>query len=137
MFRGSIVWSVELILGKMLNLDVLGEPYFTSSSVEFESFNNQNNLIFLVDAFEWISLCFVDLGSLTMSTIQRPIRHSVVCEAAPKKKADSAAKRACQAEKRRIYNKSRKSEIKTRMKKVSLLLSCVWYWFYWPIHSFF
>lgn len=137
MFRGSIVWSVELILGKMLNLDVLGEPYFTSSSVEFESFNNQNNLIFLVDAFEWISLCFVDLGSLTMSTIQRPIRHSVVCEAAPKKKADSAAKRARQAEKRRIYNKSRKSEIKTRMKKVSLLLSCVWYWFYWPIHSFF
>ncbi|KAJ0046860.1 hypothetical protein Pint_04627 [Pistacia integerrima] len=57
-------------------------------------------------------------GSLTMSTIQRPIRHSVVCEAAPTKKADSAAKRARQAEKRRIYNKSRKSEVRTRMKKV-------------------
>lgn len=53
-----------------------------------------------------------------MSPIQRPLRHSVVCEAATKKKADSAAKRARQAEKRRIYNKSRKSEIKTRMKKV-------------------
>lgn len=45
-------------------------------------------------------------------------RYSVVCEAAPKTKADSAAKRARQAEKRRIYNKARKSEIKTRMKKV-------------------
>uniref|UniRef100_A0A1D1ZL43 Small ribosomal subunit protein bS20c n=1 Tax=Anthurium amnicola TaxID=1678845 RepID=A0A1D1ZL43_9ARAE len=43
---------------------------------------------------------------------------SVVCEAAPKKKADSASKRARQAEKRRIYNKAKKSEIKTRMKKV-------------------
>ncbi|OAY79333.1 30S ribosomal protein S20, chloroplastic [Ananas comosus] len=46
-----------------------------------------------------------------------PPRRSVVCEAAPKK-ADSAAKRARQAEKRRIYNKARKSEIKTRMRKV-------------------
>lgn len=72
------------------------------------------------------SLCFSNnlshnvfsTGSLTMSPIQRPMRHSVVCEAATKKKADSAAKRARQAEKRRIYNKSRKSEVKTRMKKV-------------------
>ncbi|PKI37660.1 hypothetical protein CRG98_041953 [Punica granatum] len=47
-----------------------------------------------------------------------PPRLSIVCEAAPKKKADSAAKRARQAEKRRIYNKAHKSEIKTRMKKV-------------------
>ncbi|KAJ8765225.1 hypothetical protein K2173_011905 [Erythroxylum novogranatense] len=57
-------------------------------------------------------------GCLSTSTVQRPIRHSIVCEAAPKKKADSAAKRARQAEKRRIYNKSRKSEVRTRMKKV-------------------
>ncbi|XP_078441308.1 chloroplast 30S ribosomal protein S20 [Wolffia australiana] len=42
---------------------------------------------------------------------------SIVCMAAPKK-VDSAAKRARQAEKRRIYNKSKKSEMKTRMKKV-------------------
>ncbi|KAF5787162.1 putative ribosomal protein S20 [Helianthus annuus] len=41
---------------------------------------------------------------------------SIVCEAG--KKADSAAKRARQAEKRRLYNKARKSEIRTRMKKV-------------------
>ncbi|KAK4849875.1 hypothetical protein QYF36_001646 [Acer negundo] len=58
-------------------------------------------------------------GPLTMSTLQRPIRHSVVCEAAPPtKKADSAAKRARQAEKRRIYNKAKKSEVRTRMRKV-------------------
>ena len=63
-------------------------------------------------------------GNLSMRTIERPSRHlSVVCEAAPTKKADSAAKRARQAEKRRIYNKSRKSEIKTRMKKVLIIHS--------------
>ncbi|XP_054816615.1 30S ribosomal protein S20, chloroplastic [Prosopis cineraria] len=58
-------------------------------------------------------------GCLLLSTLQsRSIRHSVVCEAAPKRKADSAAKRARQAEKRRVYNKARKSEVRTRMKKV-------------------
>ncbi|XP_042385865.1 30S ribosomal protein S20, chloroplastic-like [Zingiber officinale] len=46
-----------------------------------------------------------------------PGRPTVVCEAAPKK-YDSATKRARQGEKRRIYNKARKSEIRTRMKKV-------------------
>ena len=62
--------------------------------------------------------------NLSMRTIERPSRHlSVVCEAAPTKKADSAAKRARQAKKRRIYNKSRKSEIKTRMKKVLIIHS--------------
>ncbi|KAL9298009.1 hypothetical protein ACSQ67_023905 [Phaseolus vulgaris] len=53
---------------------------------------------------------------LPLSTVQR--RASVVCEAAPKKKVDSAVKRTRQAEDRRIYNKARKSEIKTRTKKV-------------------
>lgn len=47
------------------------------------------------------------------------MRRLVVCEVAPKKKADSAMKRARQAEKRRIYNKAKKSEAKTRMRKVS------------------
>ncbi|WOK98247.1 30S ribosomal protein S20, chloroplastic [Canna indica] len=46
-----------------------------------------------------------------------PGRLAIVCEAAPKK-YDSAAKRARQAEKRRIYNKAHKSGMKTRMKKV-------------------
>ncbi|KAL2326754.1 hypothetical protein Fmac_020181 [Flemingia macrophylla] len=50
-----------------------------------------------------------------LSAVQR--RASVVCEAAPMKKVDSAVKRARQAEKRRIYNKARKSEIKTRTRK--------------------
>ncbi|CAL5412366.1 unnamed protein product [Camellia sinensis] len=52
-----------------------------------------------------------------MSPVVRPTRHSIICEAAPNKKADSTAKRARQAEKRRVYNKARKSEVKTRMKK--------------------
>ncbi|XP_009776691.1 small ribosomal subunit protein bS20c isoform X2 [Nicotiana tabacum] len=57
-------------------------------------------------------------GNVSLTPLQRPSRRSIVCEAAPTKKADSAAKRARQAEKRRIYNKARKSEVKTRMKKV-------------------
>ncbi|KAK8477965.1 hypothetical protein V6N13_031567 [Hibiscus sabdariffa] len=66
-----------------------------------------------------LSHTLLSKGSLSFSTItQKPNRYSVVCEAAPKKKADSAAKRARQAEKRRIYNKAKKSEVKTRMKKV-------------------
>ncbi|CAN6691024.1 unnamed protein product [Malus baccata var. baccata] len=60
---------------------------------------------------------FFSKGYLAVSPLQRPVRHSIVCEVATKK-PDSAVKRARQAEKRRIYNKSRKSEIKTRMKKV-------------------
>ncbi|KAF5937680.1 hypothetical protein HYC85_025186 [Camellia sinensis] len=54
---------------------------------------------------------------ISMSPAVRPTRHSIICEAAPNKKADSAAKRARQAEKRRVYNKARKSEVNTRMKK--------------------
>ncbi|XP_051115121.1 30S ribosomal protein S20, chloroplastic [Andrographis paniculata] len=46
-----------------------------------------------------------------------PDRFSIVCESGTKK-ADSAAKRARQAEKRRIYHKAKKSEVRTRMKKV-------------------
>ncbi|KAJ4981727.1 hypothetical protein NE237_032564 [Protea cynaroides] len=57
-------------------------------------------------------------GSLSMRTVEKPARYSFVCEASPNKKADSAQKRARQSEKRRIYNKAKKSEIRTRMKKV-------------------
>ena len=57
-----------------------------------------------------------------MRTTQRSIHNfSIVCESTPKKKADSAEKRTRQAEKRRVYNKARKSEVKTRMKKVTLI----------------
>ncbi|KAM6550406.1 hypothetical protein CsatB_000214 [Cannabis sativa] len=67
-----------------------------------------------------ISHHYFSKGCLSMSSIQYPmiIRRSIVCEAAPTKKADSAAKRVRQSEKRRVYNKARKSEIRTRMKKV-------------------
>ncbi|KAI5605412.1 hypothetical protein BDE02_01G349700 [Populus trichocarpa] len=58
-------------------------------------------------------------GCLSLRTTQRSIHNfSIVCESTPKKKADSAEKRTRQAEKRRVYNKARKSEVKTRMKKV-------------------
>ncbi|KAL5730472.1 hypothetical protein ACHQM5_003286 [Ranunculus cassubicifolius] len=57
-------------------------------------------------------------GNLAMKAVERTTRRSIVCEASPGKKPDSAAKRARQSEKRRIYNKSKKSELKTRMKKV-------------------
>ncbi|CAL5328974.1 unnamed protein product [Camellia sinensis] len=59
-------------------------------------------------------------GLISMSPVVRPTRHSIICEAAPNKKADSAAKRARQAEKRRVYNKAQKSEVKTRMKKLTM-----------------
>ncbi|KAM1084652.1 hypothetical protein ACFX15_022368 [Malus domestica] len=68
-------------------------------------------------AFSHISMKAVSkLVNKDSSVHQRLVRHSVVCEVAMKK-PDSAVKRAWQAEKRRIYNKSQKSEIKTRMKK--------------------
>ncbi|XP_006859051.2 30S ribosomal protein S20, chloroplastic [Amborella trichopoda] len=57
-------------------------------------------------------------GDHTYGAIKMAPRKSIVCEATSGKKPDSAEKRARQAEKRRIRNKSRKSEIKTRMKKV-------------------
>ncbi|EOY13088.1 hypothetical protein QUC31_002145 [Theobroma cacao] len=81
---------------------------------------HQNSSAFKTLSFSnSLSHNFFSKGSLSISTMtQNPIRRTVVCEAAPKKKADSAAKRARQAEKRRIYNKARKSEVRTRMKKV-------------------
>ncbi|KAL6561803.1 hypothetical protein OROMI_017404 [Orobanche minor] len=59
-------------------------------------------------------------GLVSVRPLQmNPNRSSIVCEAGTAKKPDSAAKRARQSEKRRVYNKARKSEIRTRMKKVS------------------
>ena len=66
-----------------------------------------------------VSQC-VAFSTGNMLVQNRPMRRQmIVCEAAPTKKADSAAKRARQAEKRRVYNKSKKSEARTRMKKVN------------------
>ncbi|KAL6543278.1 hypothetical protein OROHE_010798 [Orobanche hederae] len=58
-------------------------------------------------------------GLVSVRPLQmNPNRSSIVCEAGTAKKPDSAAKRARQSEKRRVHNKARKSEIRTRMKKV-------------------
>ncbi|CAN4102918.1 unnamed protein product [Withania somnifera] len=57
-------------------------------------------------------------GTISLTQVQKPFRRSIVCEAAPSKKVDSAAKRARQAEKRRVYHKARKSEVRTRIKTV-------------------
>ncbi|XP_020238035.1 30S ribosomal protein S20, chloroplastic [Cajanus cajan] len=85
----------------------------TSSSSSSPSISNSASLSFSRN----LSLPLFSQGNcLSLSAVQR--RASVVCEAAPKKKVDSAVKRARQAEKRRVYNKARKSEIKTRTKKV-------------------
>lgn len=53
-----------------------------------------------------------------MRPVTKQVGQLIVCEAAPAKKADSAAKRARQSEKRRIYHKAHKSEVRTRMRKV-------------------
>ncbi|GLU18127.1 hypothetical protein SLE2022_344440 [Rubroshorea leprosula] len=104
------------VSSKFRNLSLRNDMASSSSST---SSLHQNSCAFRSLSFSnSISHNVFSKGSLSISTTsQRPIRHAVVCEAAPKKRADSAAKRARQAEKRRIYNKSRKSEVRTRMRK--------------------
>ncbi|KAL9236437.1 hypothetical protein vseg_011110 [Gypsophila vaccaria] len=63
-------------------------------------------------------LTYFSPGCKSLTTIRQPRNLSVVCEAATQKKADSAIKRARQAETRRLRNKARKSEVRTRMRKV-------------------
>lgn len=61
-------------------------------------------------------------GALCSSSVMGPVARRPVlvrAGAAPTKKAEQAAKRARQNEKRRVYHKSKKSEISTRMKKVT------------------
>ena len=54
---------------------------------------------------------------------RRTVLVRAAAAAAPVKKADQAAKRTRQNERRRVYNKAKKSEIHTRMKKVCLMMS--------------
>ena len=54
---------------------------------------------------------------------RRPVLVRAAAAASPVKKADQAAKRTRQNERRRVYNKAKKSEIHTRMKKVCLRMS--------------
>ncbi|VFQ64304.1 unnamed protein product [Cuscuta campestris] len=92
-------WSLN---GRFQNLTVTA----THSNASFPSFSAQT------------SVKLFSNGAAKLMPLQRQIGRSIVCEAESKQKADSAAKRARQSEKRRMYNRARKSEIRTRMKKV-------------------
>ncbi|CAD5175115.1 small ribosomal subunit protein bS20c-like [Musa acuminata AAA Group] len=111
-----------------LTLPCKSKPFSPSSSLSNTSSRRAG--FALRRSPEATSLAFASSLSLTafptgvgfLRPVEKPRapplrRPAVVCEAAPKK-YDSASKRTRQAERRRIYNKARKSEIKTRMKKV-------------------
>ncbi|KAL2476375.1 30S ribosomal protein S20 [Abeliophyllum distichum] len=104
---GAVTHSISCGLpGKFQSLSLGSTPTAVSATFRPLSFSYAT------------SLNHFSKGLVLVSPVQVPVRRSIVCEAAPSKKADSAAKRARQAEKRRIYNKARKSEVRTRMKKV-------------------
>ncbi|CAA2955007.1 30S ribosomal S20, chloroplastic [Olea europaea subsp. europaea] len=106
----AVIHSISRGLpGKFQSLSLSSTPTAASAAFRPLSFSSTT------------SFSLFSKGLVLVSPVQMPLRRSIVCEAAPKKKADSAAKRARQAEKRRVYNKARKSEIRTRMKKVNLL----------------
>ncbi|XP_073054552.1 small ribosomal subunit protein bS20c-like [Primulina eburnea] len=90
--------------GKLRSLSLATAPNATSAALKPLGFSSNASVNLFSKGF--VSLC----------PVQRPLRSLIVCDARTKK-ADSAAKRARQADKRRIYNKARKSEIRTRMKK--------------------
>ncbi|CAN4104208.1 unnamed protein product [Withania somnifera] len=98
----SSCWS----LTTKLNTFSLNKPNPTADSLRHLSFSANT------------SLNLFSKGTISLTPVQMPFRRSIICEAAPTKKADSAAKRARQAEKRRVYNKARKSEVRTRIKTV-------------------
>ncbi|XP_022877462.1 30S ribosomal protein S20, chloroplastic [Olea europaea var. sylvestris] len=103
----AVIHSISRGLpGKIQSLSLSSTPTAASAAFRPLSFSSTT------------SFSLFSKGLVLVSPVQMPLRRSIVCEAAPKKKADSAAKRARQAEKRRVYNKARKSEIRTRMKKV-------------------
>ncbi|CAN6991351.1 hypothetical protein IGI04_003584 [Brassica rapa subsp. trilocularis] len=89
----------------------------SSSSSPTSSFSIRRGVCSSLSFAQSVSQC-VAFSSGNTWVQKKPVRQLTVCEAAPTKKADSAAKRARQAEKRRVYNKSKKSEARTRMKKV-------------------
>ncbi|XP_015899239.3 small ribosomal subunit protein bS20c [Ziziphus jujuba] len=107
------VSSCLALTSKLSSLSINGSSTSSSSVAVHSNSTHFRSLSFSAS----LSHNFFSRG-LSMNNVQRRIRHSIVCEAAPQKKADSAQKRDRQAEKRRIYNKARKSEVKTRMKKV-------------------
>ncbi|OIW06091.1 hypothetical protein TanjilG_29847 [Lupinus angustifolius] len=100
--------SLVTLSSQMRNLSLTSSsssPFPISNSASLSFSNNLSHALF-------------SQGSLSLSTVKNPTqRLMVVCEVTTKK-ADSAVKRARLAEKHRFYNKARKSEIRTRMRKV-------------------
>ncbi|CAN6680128.1 unnamed protein product [Malus baccata var. baccata] len=88
---------------------------YSHVGLSYETAVTRHHWRIITSAFSHISMKAVSkLVKNDSSVHQRPVRHSVVFEVATKK-PDSAVKRDRQAEKMRIYDKSQKSEIKTRM----------------------
>nr|GMD36228.1 30S ribosomal protein S20, chloroplastic [Ipomoea batatas] len=88
----------------------------TFRSISSPTVNIHYSLKFSTQSLQFLRIFLlldkIEAGTVSLSPMQkRPLRRSIVCEAAPPKKADSAAKRARQAEKRRIFNKAKKSEV--------------------------
>lgn len=98
----SVSCSLLNLPSKMRNLTLTSSSNSNSGSLSFSRNISQSRVL--------------SQGMLSLNTVQKR-GVVVVCEAAPKK-VDSAIKRARQAERRRVYNKARKSEIRTRTKKV-------------------
>lgn len=93
--------------------------HFNKLSLSSSSSANSRNLhLKSVTSSLSVSQSLFSQGCLSLSTLGRRTSSRIVCDATPPKEADSAAKRARQAKTRRLRNKSRKSEMKTRMKKV-------------------
>ncbi|KAI5084679.1 hypothetical protein GOP47_0000848 [Adiantum capillus-veneris] len=91
----------------------------TSSSASISPPKSGNLRLASSHSFAITPLAHVAFRGFSISNVRR--RSSIIVAAAAptqKTKADSAVKRARQAEKRRVRNKARKSEIRTRMKKV-------------------
>ncbi|CAI0440936.1 unnamed protein product [Linum tenue] len=96
-----------------LSLTATSSSPSQSSSISFSSSVSHNPSLF-------------STGCLSMRPVEWSVRRSsVVCEAAPGRKADSAVKRARQAEKRRVHNKAKKSEVRTRMRKLLQVLEAL------------
>ncbi|CAH8358292.1 unnamed protein product [Eruca vesicaria subsp. sativa] len=114
--------SCATLNSKFKVLSLKGASSSSSSSSPASSFSTRRGASVTVCSSlsfsQSVSQCVAFSSSGNLLVQKKPVRPLIVCEAAPTKKADSAAKRARQAEKRRVYNKSKKSEARTRMKKV-------------------
>jgi small subunit ribosomal protein S20 len=102
-----------------ISISAWGSNSRHSSVVSLRSCRAVSSSCFLGNRLQWGGGCATRV--LPPLVIRRPVL--VRAAAAPAtKKPDQAEKRARQNEKHRLYNKSRKSEVHTRMKKVFVAL---------------